>query len=256
MSLTRSRAAALGALHGPAELLPISSSAHLTLVPWLLGWRLEELSPEVRKSFEVALHVGTLAGLLAVRRDGLRLGFAVVSSLPAAAAGYTLEGPVQRRLGTPATIAAGLVAGSVAMTLADRAPQRRGADDARARDALLIGISQATALMPGVSRHGASLAAARALGFTRAGAEALAGQAALPVLAGAGLLKAARIARHGLPAPVRAPFAVGATASLASTVACARWLGKRRGGAVTPWVLYRTGLAAVVAARCKTIRGR
>ena len=135
-----SHALALGALHGPAELLPVSSSAHTTLVPWLLGWSYPDLDPELRKAFEVALHAGTAAALLVGLRDevadaarGLRpppdLTLVVGSFVPPAIVGYTLERPIERRLGTPPTIAAGLAAGAAAMWIADaRSPQRRGAD--------------------------------------------------------------------------------------------------------------------------------
>ena len=112
-------AVALGVLHGPTELLPISSSAHTTLVPWLLGWPYADLDPELRKAFEVALHAGTAAALLVGLRDevaaaarGLDHRRAVLvlgSFVPPAIVGYTLERPIERRLGTPPTIAVGLL---------------------------------------------------------------------------------------------------------------------------------------------------
>ena len=112
-------AVALGALHGPAELLPISSSGHTMLVPWLAGWRYPALEPELRKAFEVALHAGTAAALLvALRRevgeatrgfDRRRAVLVAGSFLPPAVVGYTLERPIERRLGTPGTIAVGLL---------------------------------------------------------------------------------------------------------------------------------------------------
>lgn len=108
-------AVALGALHGPAELLPVSSSGHATLVPWLLGWEYARVDGERRKAFEVALHAGTAVALAVVLRGQLaRADPAVValSLLPPAIAGLALERPIERRLGTPATIAAGLLAGA------------------------------------------------------------------------------------------------------------------------------------------------
>lgn len=111
-------AVTLGLLHGPSELLPISSSAHTALVPWLSGWRYDELDPDLRKSFEVALHAGTAAALL-LRPPGVRFGgkasFLIPALAPPALAGYALGAQVERRLGTPGTIAAGLLAGSVAI---------------------------------------------------------------------------------------------------------------------------------------------
>src|SRR5579875_2371155 len=113
-SLTASRALVLGALHGPAELLPISSSAHVTVVPYLLGWDYVRADPELRKAFEVALHAGTALALLIGLRDEVadelrdlslaHLARVVVASAPAALVGFTLEGPIERRLGTPTTI--------------------------------------------------------------------------------------------------------------------------------------------------------
>ena len=112
-------AVALGVLHGPTELLPISSSAHTTLVPWLLGWPYADLDPELRKAFEVALHAGTAAALLVGLRaevaaaarglDHRRAALILGSFVPPAIVGYTLERPIERRLGTPPTIAVGLL---------------------------------------------------------------------------------------------------------------------------------------------------
>ncbi|MDQ6914703.1 MAG: undecaprenyl-diphosphate phosphatase, partial [Actinomycetota bacterium] len=114
--LTIGQAALLGALHGPAELLPISSSGHTALVSWLAGWRYGELEAPTRKAFEVALHTGTAAALLIALRgevievagqlDRRRLAIAALTALPAAVVGLPLEGAVERRLGTPGTIAA------------------------------------------------------------------------------------------------------------------------------------------------------
>lgn len=122
-------ALALGLLHGPAELLPVSSSGHITLVPWLAGWPYEELDPELRKAFEVALHAGTAAALLIALRgevgdaargfDRRRASLVLLSFLPPAVAGYTLERPIEQRMGTPRSIAVGLGLGSGAMALAD-----------------------------------------------------------------------------------------------------------------------------------------
>src|SRR5579884_3253472 len=181
--LTLRQAIGLGALHGPAELLPISSSGHLTLVPWLLEWDYVRLDSELRKSFEVMLHAGTAAALLITLRDEVgeatraldarRAQLIALSFIPPAIVGYALERPIERRLGTPASIAVGLLAGSAVMALADRKPQRREHDQAGAADALALGVGQTCALIPGVSRNGATLAAARLREFTRADANRL-----------------------------------------------------------------------------------
>jgi undecaprenyl-diphosphatase len=250
------QAVALGTLHGPAELLPISSSGHIALIPWLLGWDYDRLDPELRKSFEVALHAGTAAALLITLRDeveeavsGLdmrRLWLIALSFAPPAVVGYTLERPIESRLGTPATIAGGLIAGSIVMALADRRPQVRQHENAGATDALWLGVAQAAALIPGVSRNGATLAAARFRRFTREDANRLSRHAALPVIAGATLLKGVRLKRRGLPPATAVPFAAGAFASFASTLG-STWLIRQveRDRSLLPYACYRTALGIV-----------
>jgi undecaprenyl-diphosphatase len=254
-------AVALGLLHGPAELLPISSSGHVTLVPWLAGWDYAELEGELRKAFEVALHAGTAAALLVALRDEVgeaatdftaRRAILVIGSfVPPAIVGYTLERPIERRLGTPFTIAIGLLAGSAVMAWADRhGPTGRRRDDADWRDALALGLAQAASLMPGVSRNGATLAAARARGFDREDANALSRHVALPVIVGATVLKGVRLWRRGLPPGTAGAFAAGTGASFASTLA-STWLIRQveRDRSLAPYAAYRVALAAVVLRR-------
>lgn len=255
-------AVALGLLHGPAELLPISSSGHVTLVPWLLRRPYPELDPELRKAFEVALHAGTAAALLlALRRevgeavggfDARRLVLVVGSFVPPAVAGYTLERPIEERMGTPGSIAVGLVLGSLAMLAVDRAPQERGREEAGLVDALALGLGQAAALVPGVSRNGATLVAGRARRFHREDANALSRHVALPIIAGASLLKGARLRRRGLPPDLRLAFAAGAAASFASTLG-STWLIAQveRDRSLAPYALYRLALAAAVLRRLR-----
>jgi undecaprenyl-diphosphatase len=238
--LTLAKALALGALHGPAELLPVSSSAHVAVLGG--GVALE-------KTFEVALHAGTLGALvLLIPRPPL--AFTVVSTAPGAVVGLTLEGPIERRLGGPRATAAGLVAGSAAMVLADRrAPAAaRRAEDATLADALALGVAQACALWPGVSRLGLTFAAARTRGFSRDAAFALARGAGLPVVAGATALKALRLVQSPPPPALRAPFAAGTAAAFASTLAAAPL---RRVTSVAPWAIERVVLAAVAVRRSR-----
>jgi undecaprenyl-diphosphatase len=261
-------AVALGLLQGPAELLPISSSAHTTLVPWLMGWPYAGLAGEPRKAFEVALHAGAAAALALELRgelaaaarslDGRRAAVLALSLAPAALAGYALRAPIERRLGGPRSIAAGLAAGAVAMSIADsRGHGQRGREDARAGDGLALGLAQAAALYPGVSRHGATLAAARARGFDRAGAQALSWEAGLPVILAAVALKA-RAMLSGGAGVSRSALAAGGASAFASTLASARALrGGRRGGrALVPYAAYRLALAALVLARGRGGRRR
>jgi undecaprenyl-diphosphatase len=264
-------AVALGLLQGPTELLPVSSSGHTTLVPWLAGWPYAELEPELRKSFEVALHAGAGAALaidmrgelLAATRtlDRRRVALIALSLAPPVLAGYALERPIERRLGGPRSIAAGLIVGAVAMALADvrskrqadsageRNPARRERrqEDAGPCDGLALGLAQAAALIPGVSRNGATLTAARARGFAREDAVALSWHAALPVILGASALKAWRL-RRGVPDGSWPALAAGAGSAFVSTRASARllrrpWMSERP---LLPYAVYRCLLAVLV----------
>ena len=111
-----------------------------------------------------------------------------------------MERQIERRLGGPRATAIGLLAGAAAMVLADRRPQRRGRGEAGAADGLALGVAQASALAPGVSRNGATLAAARWRGFSRDQANLLSRTVALPIIVGATALKGARLARRGAAA--------------------------------------------------------
>jgi undecaprenyl-diphosphatase len=260
-ALTARRALTLGALHGPTELMPVSSSAHVTLVPFLLGWNdYLGADPDLRKAFEVALHAGTAVALLIGLRDEVsatvrgmtpaQAAQLVVSSAPAAVVGFTLEKPIERRLGTPATIPIGMIAGALALGWADRSPRERTSREAGMRDAVWLGIAQACALMPGVSRNGATLTAARRRRFARVDANRLSRHLALPVIGGATLLKSLRLARRGLPAGAALPFALGAAASFASTLVSTRVIrAVERDSSLAPYVVYRLALATVVLAR-------
>jgi undecaprenyl-diphosphatase len=262
----------LGLLHGPTELLPISSSGHTNLVPWLAGWPYAELDAELRKAFEVALHAGTAAALMVALRnevgeavgdlDRRRLQLIVLSCAPPAVLAFALERPIERKLGTPGTTAAGLLAGSALMLVADRAPGAAGPhaggrprEEAGALDALYLGLAQAAALFPGFSRNGATLAAARLRGFGREDANALSRHVALPIIGAAGVLKGYRLARRGLPPGARGPFAVGTAAAFASTLG-STWLIRQveRDRSLAPYALYRIALAAIVLRRLRRRR--
>jgi len=258
-------ALALGLMHGPAELLPISSSGHTTLVPWLLNWPYPDLEPSLRKSFEVALHAGTAVGLLialrgevaeaAVGLDRRRAMLIAGSFLPPAIVGYTLEHQIEQRLGTPRSIALGLLAGSAVMALADHfGPQTRSRDDAGLIDALLLGGAQAAALLPGTSRGGMTLSAMRARGFTRPAASTLSRHVALPVILGASALKTTRLAQNGLPPGAASRLALGAVAAAASTTLAARLVPVERVGSLLPYAAYRSALATITLRRLRRSR--
>ncbi len=257
-------ALALGAMHGPAELLPISSSGHITLIPYLLRWK-QDGDDEMQKAFEVALHAGTAAALLIVLRGEVaesmknaspRLAAVVaLATIPPAVIGFGLERPIEKYLGTPRTIAVGMIVGGAAMAWADRSPQERSHEQAGPVDGFWLGIGQACALFPGLSRNGSTLTAARLLKFKRADAERLSRHVALPVIAGASLLKCVRLAQRGLPAGSAAPFAIGVTASFASTLASTRLITFMESDrSLAPISAYRIGLGATVLRRLRKDR--
>jgi undecaprenyl-diphosphatase len=261
-ALTATRAAVLGVVQGPTELLPVSSSAHLTLVPRFAGWDWDAIEPETRKSFEIALHAGTAAALLIGQRrqireeiaafDARRAALIALSFLPPAIAGYTLERQIETHLGGPRSIAAGLALGAVAMVAADSRPQVRGRGDAGPMDGLALGLAQAAALIPGVSRNGATLSAARARGFDREHANLLSRMVALPVIVGATALKGSRLRRRGVSPGLRTAIAAGVGASFVSTLASQRLIGLvERDRALWPYAVYRLGLATAVAVRMR-----
>ena len=232
---------ALGLLQGPAELFPISSSAHVGL---LIS---RDLPPAARKEIEVALHLGTAVALALTTRSAPRVGLLMAATAPPALAGFAFERVVEGRLGTPATIAAGLLAGAAAMVAADRVPPRR--TSAGLADGALLGLAQAAALFPGVSRSGATRAAARARGFDRRAAAELSREVALPVLAGAAALKGYRLARRRPAAAELRSLAAGAVAAALSTAAALR--AERAVTAEVPlagWAAYRVALATVILA--------
>jgi undecaprenyl-diphosphatase len=257
----------LGAIQGPTELLPVSSSGHLAIVPAMLGWRYRELDPEIRKAFEVALHAGGALALLIGLRDEVaeyirafelrNVATLSVSFAPAAAVALRFERTIERRLSEPTPVALALLAGSAAMAIADGRPQQRTRNDAGVGDALVIGLAQAFALAPGVSRNGATLTAARWRRFRRADANVISRQIALPVIVGAAILKGARLARKTLPEGVAAGMAVGATAAFGSTLVSMRLIAiLERGRSLRPYALYRAGLAtaALIALRRRNSR--
>ncbi|MGH2872423.1 MAG: undecaprenyl-diphosphate phosphatase, partial [Solirubrobacteraceae bacterium] len=197
--------------------------------------------------------------VIAAARDASVDSAAVValSLLPPVVAGFVLERPIERLLGRPGTIAVGLIAGAVALGWADREPQRRSFDEAAARDGLWLGVAQASALFPGVSRNGATLTAARLRGFKRVDAERLSRHVALPVIAGATALKCLRLRQRGLPQGAGPVFAVGVVASLASTLAAAPLIELvERDRTLLPFAAYRVALGSVALRKLRRTRRR
>ena len=224
----------------------MSSSGHLALVPRLLGWDYEDLPADARKTFEVALHAGSAPALaLALRGEiGRAPHLQALTFLPPAVIGLAFERPIERRLGGLRSVAIAQVVAGAALIAADLRPERRAA--ANALDHLAVGFAQAAALVPGVSRSGAALTAARLRGLSRPAAAALSLRAALPVTVGAGLLKGVRAARDGVPEELRGPAAVGAAAACVSALAA---LPLARGTRWRGIALYRVALGLVALAR-------
>jgi undecaprenyl-diphosphatase len=201
------QALVLGLVQGLSEFLPISSSAHLTLTPWFFRWRDPGLS------FDVALHLGTLIALLwyfraewaalaralasVARQRGARTAeearsvFLIMATIPVAVAGFLFEDAAETRLRAPLLIASTLAVIGLALWLVDRfAAKDRSLDSMRWGDALLVGVAQALAIMPGVSRSGATITSARLLGFDRRSAAVFSFLLSMPAIAGAAILKA------------------------------------------------------------------
>lgn len=251
------QAVVLGLIQGPAEVLPVSSSGHLVLVPALLGWPYAELRADVRKTFEVALHTGAGLALLWLLRDDVRavakdpLGSALMTA-PASAVALALEDTIEQKASDPRIAATAQIAAGAALAAADARPPEEGVGALKLGDKLLIGLAQAAALVPGVSRNGATLTAARALGLDREAAARISWRAGLPIIGGATLLKLVRLRQRGLDRELRIPFAAGAAAAFVSTLVAAPLLRVRRQRAVAA---YRVALGAFALHRLEWPRG-
>jgi undecaprenyl-diphosphatase len=255
--LTVRQAALLGLIQGPAELLPVSSSGHLVLVPALLGWPYSRLDADLRKTFEVALHAGAGLALAWLLRDDARAaardpaGTALLTA-PAAAIALALEDKIERKASDPRVAAIAQMAGGFALGVAGAVPRREGVTPLGAGDKLIIGVAQAAALVPGVSRNGATLTAARALGLDRESAVRISWQAGLPIIGGATALKLVRLSQRGLDRELRMPFAAGAAAAFAATLAAAPLLRVRRQRMIAA---YRIALGGFALHRLQWPRG-
>lgn len=258
----------LGIVQGLSEFLPISSSGHLLLVPWLAGW--QELDPSIKKSFDVALHLGTLvavvgyfwrdvstyvvegAKLVFVRKappttEGRLAWLFVLATLPAAAVGALFENEIDNRLGTPMIIGFSLIGFGILLAIADRTLGRRKVEEFRARDALIVGAAQALALNPGTSRSGITMTAARFLGFDRDAAVRISFLMSIPVIFGAVVFKLGGLFADGVPEGLLVPMIVGIiTSALAGWLAVWGTLRIVRTRSFMPFVIYRISLGIVV----------
>lgn len=259
----------LGITQGLSEYLPISSSGHLVLVPWLFGWN-DFADDSLKKTFDVALHMGTLAGALMYfrtdiaryTREGLRALRApkqaspdgriawllVLSAMPAAAVGAIASSQIEKLDNEIWLIAIMLIAMGLLLLVADRLVGTRELGEFRMRDALIVGGAQLIALQPGASRSGMTITAGRWLGFNRDAAARLSFLMSLPITAGAGLYKFTDVmSSGGIPEGMRGGFAVGMIAS-AITGWFAVWGTLRyvRTRTFAPFVIYRVILGLTV----------
>jgi undecaprenyl-diphosphatase len=257
------QAALYGIVQGLAEFLPISSSAHLTLLPWAFGWEDPGLA------FDVALHWGTLAAVLAVFwKDWIRLISAglfgkgeatdkrlfwalVVSAVPGAIAGKLLDKWAEEHLRAPLLIACTLAVMGVLLWLADRVGKKnRGLDQMTLGRALSIGVAQAFALIPGVSRSGSTITLGLFEDFTREEIAKFSFLMSTPIIFGAGLVKLPKMIhemRAGEGPVTWAALAAGFLASAVVGVAVIRWmLAWLRTRTYAVFAIYRLALSAVI----------
>jgi undecaprenyl-diphosphatase len=264
------QALALGATQGLSELLPISSSGHLILVPWLANWHYLESHEVFNKTFDVALHLGTLVAVVAyfwadvvryvtafvrsvgarsIRSDDERLAWAIaIATVPAAIAGALGEDAIDRHLGQPWQIAIFLAVFGILLWVADRTPQETGLSDLGFGRAVAIGVSQVLALMPGVSRSGITITTGRFARLDRDAAARFSFLLLIPIVLGAVIYKGFKhVVLHSLPAGSTGPFVVGTIAAAAvGLIAIDLLLGYVRRHSYSPFVLYRLAVAAFI----------
>jgi len=258
---TTFQALVLGLLQGLGEFLPISSSAHLALAPWLLHW------PDPGLAFDVALHFGTLVAVLwYFRREWVSLAraawqivttrkivtieqrralYVIIATIPGGIFGLLLEKKAETTLRNPALIATALIIMGVILWVVDRVrPEARDMNQLRASDAIWIGLAQAFALIPGVSRSGATITAGRGLGLDRNGAAAFSFLLSMPIIAAAAILKVPHVLREsGLSTPLLVGVLASAVSGWIAISALLKYVSRHSYGA---FALYRVVVGAIV----------
>ena len=228
----------LGIVQGLTEFLPISSSGHLILVPWLQDYTFLQDHPHFNKTFDVALHIGTLLAVVYYFRvelwamvggffrtvrsrsvddaDGRLAWIILIGTIPAVIVGGLGSNWIDDHLGEPWMIGIQLIVFGLLLGLADRTPQREGMDQVSLRHGVVIGVAQTLALAPGTSRSGFTITAGRFLGLTRDAAARVSFLLLVPATAGAVLLKGYEALADGLPDGVAGPMLAGIAASAIS----------------------------------------
>jgi undecaprenyl-diphosphatase len=260
----------LGVTQGLTELLPISSSGHLILVPWIADWHYLEAHPDFNKTFDVALHLGTLVAVVAyfwadvirylvawgrsvgarsIRTEDERIAWWIfAATIPAALAGAVGEETIENHLGQPYQIAIFIAVFAVLLWIADRTPQEKRIGQLGFWPAFAVGVSQILALMPGVSRSGITITTGRFLKLDRDSAARFAFLLLIPIVFGAVLYKGLKhVVLNPLPAGSVGPFVVGTMAAAAvGLIAIDLLLGYLRRHDYTIFVIYRLVLAALI----------
>ncbi len=259
--LTIFQAIVLGALQGLTEFLPVSSSAHLSLTPWVFGWTPAGLG------FDLALHVGTLLAVLvyfraewkalflgglslirhgrAVDDAARRAGFIIVATIPAGIAGALLSDLAETVFRAPIVTACALIVMGALLWLVDaRAARVRTLETMGWRDALLVGFAQVLALVPGVSRSGSTMTAGRALGFDRSAAAVFSFLMSMPIILAAALVKVPdAIAEVGVSAPLVAGVLTAAVSGWLAIAVLLRFISRTGYGV---FAVYRFALGGVI----------
>ncbi len=258
----------LGVLQGLAEFLPISSSAHLALTPWVFGWQ----SPGL--AFDVALHVGTLAAVLwffraqwvalaraawsivITRRieteEEKRVLFLIIATIPGGIGGLLLADYAETVFRTPALIATTLIIMGVILWAVDRfAPHGRPLGQMQWTHALLFGLAQVLALVPGVSRSGSTMTAGRAMGFHRESAAVFAFLMSMPITAAAAAYEVPKaIAEGGLGAPIVAGVIASALSGWLAISVLLKYVARHGFGVFAAYrIVLGLGILALVAMR-------
>lgn len=269
-SLSNWQAFVLGAVQGFTELLPISSSGHLILVPWIADWTYLEQHPDFHKTFDVSLHLGTLVAVVAyfwaelvdlvrawlrsvraraVRDTDERVAWIVIiATIPAVVVGAASSDVIERRLGEPWQIAVFLAVGAVVLYAVDRRPTDRGLGELNLKHGLFLGIAQTLALAPGVSRSGIVISAGRLLRLNRDAAARVSFYLLVPVVFGAAAYQGTKdVLLADLPPGTGGPFVVGMlTAAVTGLAAIWVLLDYVRRHTYTVFVVYRLVLAALI----------
>ena len=264
------QALVLGVVQGATELLPISSSGHLVLVPWLGDWTFLEEHDDFNHTFDVALHLGTMLAvggyflhdLTAMVRGWLRTlrtrrietaderlaWIVLVATIPAGVVGLAFEDVITGHLGEPWQIAILLAVFALVLWLVDRRPATRAAHELSLKEGFAVGVAQALALAPGVSRSGITITAGRLFCLDRDAAARLSFLLLVPTVLGAVLLKGVQdVVLGDLPPGWKGPFLVGVLSAWGAGLLAIQWLlGYVRRHTYGLFVAYRLVAAAII----------